>query len=102
MSSDSSTEDKPKLMQLVGLGIIGCFLLTVLNIMINTFAYGKQVVKLKKNLDDYKKEDCISNDDAISIDMYQTFKWNIIPSIFNLIIIGAIIFFTVRMYNKPK
>jgi len=98
MDSSDAPETKPKsqLMNLLLPIIAGCLLSCCLSVLINNFQYGKKVVKLDKNLEDYKNEDCIPNDNATDVNMMQSLKWSIIPAIINLMIWGGIIWFITR------
>ena len=95
---DSNVPQKPQsqLMKLVLPIIVGCLLSCCLSVLINNFQYGKKVVKLDKNLDDYQNEDCIPNGDAVDVNMMQSLKWSIIPAIFNLIVWGIVIWFITK------
>ena len=78
--------------------ITGCLLSCCLSVLINNFQYGEKVVKLNKNLDDYKNEDVIPIVDATDVNMVQSLKWSIIPSIINLIVWVVIIW----LITKPS
>jgi hypothetical protein len=99
MSNDSVngvTKKPSMLMKLVLPIVAGCLLTCCLSILVNSFQYGKKVVILSKNLDDYDKDKCIPPNNASKADMMQSLKWSIIPAILNLIIWGAIIWFVTK------
>jgi hypothetical protein len=91
MSDDMPQKPKSQLMKLVLPIIAGCLLSCCLSVLINNFQYGKKVVKLDKNLDNYKDEDAIPYVEATDVNMVQSLKWSIIPAIFNLIVWAGII-----------
>ena len=92
---------KPSILMKLGLPIIaGCLLTCFLNIIINRFQYGKKIVKLNHNLNEYENEQCIPPSDASVTDMKQSLKWSIIPAILNLIIWGGIIWFLTKPAKK--
>ena len=76
--------------------IAGCLLSCCLNVLINNIQYGKNVVKLDKDLEDYENDEYIPNSHVSDVNMLQSLKWNIIPSIINLMIWGGIIWFITR------
>ena len=102
MSNDSGIAPSKKpsmLMKLVLPIVAGCLITCCLSVLINSFQYGKKVVKLDKNLDDYNKDQCIPPNDASSANMMQSLKWSIIPAILNLIIWGGIIWYVTKPTN---
>ena len=86
-----SPKSQSMVMNLILPIVAGCVLSCCLNILINYFQYGKKVVKLDKNLNEYQDDDYIPNSDVTGVNMMQSIKWNIIPSIINLIVWGIII-----------
>ncbi len=81
--------------------ILGCLLTCCLSVFINNLQYGKNIVKLDKNLDNYKNEDAVPINEVNDVNMMQILKWSILPSIQNLIIWGLIIIF-IYYKLKPK
>ncbi len=97
MSSDSDQTKKSSILMKLVLPVVTGFLLTwCLTIIVNYFQYGKNLVKLDSNLDEYKIDECIPPDEAKQINTMQNLKWSIIPAIFNLIIWGGLIWFVTR------
>lgn len=86
----------PSIKELAIPAIVGCLLTCILNILINRFTYGKTVVKLDKNIDNYENE--IDIKEVSDINMTQHLKWSIIPSILNLLVWAGIIWYI----TKPK
>ena len=81
-------------MKLVAFIMGGCLLSCCLTTLVNNFQYGNSVVKLNKKSDDYG--DDIPKGDTVSVNMTTSLKWNIIPSIVNLFVWGALIMFLTR------
>jgi hypothetical protein len=92
--SETETKQKSMLLSVLLPVVIGCFLTCFLNIIINHFQYGGKVVKLEKKLDSYEND--ILTDEVTNVNMMQLVKWEIIPTIFNLIVWGVIIWYIIK------
>jgi hypothetical protein len=76
----SNLDNKNLLRNIAIISIVGCLLSCCANVVINNFFYGSTVVQLKKNFNDYKDEEPISKTDMTDVNIYQAFKWNIVPA----------------------
>jgi hypothetical protein len=77
------------------ISIIGCIFTCCINVFINNFNYGSNIVKLKKNLNDYKDEETISKNDIVDVNIYQAFIWSICPTICTVFIFSLLIYFII-------
>lgn len=97
--SDNPDKTKSQLMKFTLSIITGCLLSCCLSIIMHNFYYGKKVVILDKNLNDYANEESIPRNNVTNVNMMQGFKWSIVPAIFNLIVWIIIIWFITK---SPK
>ena len=73
--------------------IVGCLLACCLNVMSGSMGY-KKVAMLKNPVSSYEGD--IPSEDVESVKMMQLLKWNVVPSIFALIIYGGCLYYVTK------
>jgi len=85
-------------LKIFALIFFGCITSCSINILLTTFLYGKKIVQLSEDINNYDEN--ISIKDATVITISTIIKWNIIPAFLNIIIWGGIIYYIIRQYSN--